>query len=137
MKGFFDHKTYQENYNKALEIMADKGIEDDTMFFGACAFVESGYGCKLPPRYRSSVCNLFICSDIEDHSTIAEDFKPYERERERYIRWEKWENEGLAHILAKQGCDLLSDFHRSIEILQDIPLDIYEFKKLDEILIDK
>ena len=61
-KGIFDKEAYNK-YGRNSWIQ-NQGIDDNTIFFRACPFVKSRYGCTLPPRFRTVVCNFFICNII-------------------------------------------------------------------------
>lgn len=132
VKGFFDKQGYGE-YMKNGELLGEGIIQDHTLFFRACPFVKSGHGCTLPPRYRTIVCNFFVCSEIFGHPDLQDAFKPYLEERSRYARWEHREKLELQHILMENGVDLVSNFEGSIEVLQNTPLNIYEFPHLEPV----
>jgi len=133
-KGFFD----KEGYDKWLSdnFFEDKPVEDCTIFFRACPFVKKGSGCTLPPRFRTIVCNFFICNDVIGRADIQGAFKPYIEERSRYAAWVEWENQTLEHLLREKGVDLARNYEASISILQDTPLDVYEFPMLEPINMD-
>jgi len=132
VKGYFDRQGYDE-YMKKGRLLGDGSIQDHTMFFRACPFVEGGRGCTLPPRYRTIVCNFFICSEILEHPNLQAAFKPYLEERSRYARWEYREKLELQHVLMEKGLDLINNFEEAIEVLQDTPLNLYEFPPLEPV----
>lgn len=134
-KGYFDREGYDE-YLKSDNHIETNDIEDHTIFFRACPFVKPGRGCSLPPRYRTFICNFFICKEITE--TIKEHgiFKTYEKERLCYSRWLDWENEGLKYILAEKNITLAENFDEVVKTLQGLPIDEYEFPYLEPIIID-
>ena len=134
-KGYFDRKSYNE-YIMGKNRLNISNIQDHSIFFKACPFVKSGFGCTLPPRYRTYVCNFFLCDEIIQSIKTKNCFEVYIRERERYVRWIEWENTSLMKILQEYKVDLIKDWEGSIRILQDIPLNIYEFPKLHPIVVD-
>lgn len=150
-KGFFDKSGYDRYmlkgnnsslYNKdqyeedtfSYEVNGHT-LEDHTIFFRACPFVKSGYGCTLPPRFRTVVCNFFICSEVLDRSYPKELLNQYLEERSRYSAWLNWENKSLEYLLKSHGVDLTTDFETSLKILQDEPMNTYDFPMLEPIII--
>ncbi|ADL70154.1 conserved hypothetical protein [Thermoanaerobacterium thermosaccharolyticum DSM 571] len=129
-KGYFDKDGYEEYLKNAPE---EDDIRDKTIFFRACPFVKSGYGCTLPPVYRNYVCNFFICDEVINNVDDEEVKNQYIRERSRFVRWAEWENMSLESILAEHHLNLRDDFEGSIKLLQEIPLDIFEFPQLKEL----
>ena len=133
-KGLFDKDGYEKwlKSNNHVEMP----VKDCTIFFRACPFVKNGTGCTLPPRFRTVVCNFFICDDILNREDIQEAVKPYITERSRYAAWVEWENRSLEHLLKENNVTLISNFDAAINILQNTPLDIYEFPELEPIIIN-
>lgn len=129
-KGFFDKEGYTA-YIKSGNMLEPDRVKDQTIFFRACPFVKDGLGCTLPPRYRSLICNFFICDEILN--TFKDSIEPYIKERSSYSRWEEWENIGLTSVLKDKGLNLVDDFNEAISLLQSLPLDEYVFPKLDPI----
>lgn len=129
-KGYFDREGYLEYLKNGPE---DDGIKDKTIFFRACPFVKSGYGCTLPPVYRNYVCNFYICDEVMSNVDKKEVMQQYIEERSRYARWVEWENMSLERILSEHHLNFRCDFEGTIKLLQEIPLDIYEFPALEEI----
>jgi hypothetical protein len=127
-KGYFD----EEGYNKyvASGLLQTEPVRDHTIFFKVCPFVEPGSGCILPPRFRTAICNFFICREILEKPELQYEFKPYIEERSRYSRWIYRESAELQHLLAGNGVSLTTDFDRSLKLLADIPMNIYEFPEL-------
>lgn len=133
-KGYFD----KAGYNEFMKNKAVFGVDDEkdyTTLFRACPFVKDGKGCTLPPRYRTYVCNFFICDEIVEQVCSNDLFKIYIDERSSYSRWIDWENISLEHVLREYGVNLVDDFDAAVKILQDQPLDIYEFPNLRQIEI--
>lgn len=132
-KGYFDKEGYDE-YLKSNNQVETEYIEDHSIFFRACPFVKPGRGCSLPPRFRTFVCNFFICKEIVESIKGNNIFKIYENERLRYSRWLDWENEGLRHVLTEKGITLAKDFDETVKFLQDLPIDEYQFPYLEPII---
>lgn len=130
-KGFFD----EIGYNKYLESGQDyeDNVEDKSIFFRVCPFVKPGIGCSLPEKYRSSVCNFFICHEVMEEAEKQDVFKDYIKERGSYIKWVEWENSFLEMLLKEKGLNLLNNFDEVISTLKDIPLEGYEFPYLPPI----
>lgn len=128
-KGYFDQQMYNHHLQNR-QLPGEGIVEDQTIFYRACPFVRDGSGCTLPPRYRTIVCNFFICSDILENPILQEQFKPYIQERSRYGKWVEWENISLKHILMEHQVNLVEDFDDVIKLLQELPLNIYEFPSL-------
>ncbi len=131
-KGPFD-KTAYDQYISSGNLLETGSIRDHTIFFRCCPYVVPGKGCKLPPRFRTTVCNFFICSEILERPDLQDFFTEYLEERSRYSRWVYRESSVLAHILTENGLNLLSDFDASIELLSHIEQNHYEFPVLDPV----
>ena len=134
-KGFFDESEYKKYIDGNMLPEVDY-LEDYTIFFRSCPFVESGKGCTLPPRHRTFVCNFFLCKEISEMAESHELFHRYEEERLRYSRWLDWENENLRHILSQENLTLQSNFTEVIKELQELELSQYEFPCLEPIILD-
>jgi len=134
-KGFFDEAEY-EKYMESGMLLEGDYIEDHTIFFRGCPFVKPGKGCTLPPRYRTFVCNFFICKEITEAAQCHEMFQRYDEERLRYSRWLDWENESLKYILSQDNLTLQSNFAETIKKLQELDLSMYEFPYLEPIVLD-
>lgn len=132
-KGYFDKEGY-EKYIRTNED-DDNGIRDKTIFFRACPFVKSGFGCTIPPVYRNYVCNFFICDEVMSKVADDEIKEQYVRERERFVKWAEWENRSLEAILSEQHLNLRNNLEECIKVLQDVPLTIFEFPQLKEISV--
>ncbi|MCR4945047.1 MAG: hypothetical protein K5986_11565 [Clostridium sp.] len=132
-KGDFD----EEGYKKFLESDESKEEKyeehDETMFFRTCPFVIGGEGCTIPARYRNYVCNFFICPEITEKLEKKPEFSKYQEEMKSYVHWVEWENESIRIILEEEGINLINNFDRVIEKLKELPLEEFEFRKLDEI----
>lgn len=125
-KGPFDKEAY-DRYIVSDNILEAGSIKDHTIFFRSCPFVIPGSGCNLPPRFRTTVCNFFICAEILEHPDFQDDFKVFLAERSRYVRWVYRESGILQHILAENGLNLISDFSASIDLLAVMNPSCYEF----------
>lgn len=131
-RGHFDHEAY-EKYTTSGKMLETGEIKDHTIFFRTCPFVKEGSGCIFPVRFRTTVCNFFICSEIAGNPQYSETFKTYIEERSRYSRWIHRESLELQHILAEYGLNLLLDFEGSLNLLSELPLSGYEFPKLEPV----
>ena len=129
VKGTFDNEGY-EVYIKNGCSEEYPTINDHTIFFRSCPFVKPGVGCSLPCRFRTTVCNFFVCSEILDIPALRLEINPYIKERDRYSRWIHRESIELQHVLNINNTNLIINFERSIEILKDLPLNNYEFPEL-------
>lgn len=131
-KGSFDKAAYDQ-YISSGNLMQAGSIRDHTIFFRSCPFVEPGRGCKLPPRFRTTVCNFFICEEILERQDLQGYFVEYVEERSRYSRWVYRESSVLAHILADHGISLITDFDASLKLLASIGQNCYEFPRLEPV----
>lgn len=127
-----------EEYNK-YDLAAKKNlhkprvINDVSMFFRTCPFVIEGKGCSLNEKFRTYVCNFFICDEITDSLINNDEFKKYRKERDNYVRWIEWENSSLESILSHNRVNLIDNFDEVISILKETEFDEYEFPSLNEI----
>ena len=131
-KGYFD-KTAYDRYISSGNLLKTGSIRDHTIFFRSCPFVAPGMGCKLPPRFRTTVCNFFVCSEILERPDLQDLFTEYLEERSRYSRWVYRESSVLAHILTDNGLNLVSGFDAAIELLAGIEQNYYEFPALEPV----
>ncbi len=132
-KGYFDdlgYKKYMEN-TKTYKFK----VKDKSIFFRACPFVKPGVGCTLPKKYRSYVCNFYICDEVVEKVQGNNEFENYIKERNTYVKWIEWENESLQALLHENKLNLINDFNGVINFLKDIPLREYEFPNLRPIRI--
>jgi len=131
-RGPFDKEAY-DKYIESGDLLETGSIRDHTIFFRTCPFVIPGKGCKLPVRFRTTVCNHFLCQEVlgtvEDSAMLNELIK----ERERYSRWVYRENVTLEHILSSNGLDLIKDFDASVRMLQELELSSYDFPGFDPV----
>ncbi len=134
-KGYFDEIGYTR-YIKT-EHVYDVSLKDKSIFFRACPFVNQGIGCMLPEKYRSYVCNFFICAEVVKKVEKYDEFKKYINERTNYVRWIEWENFSLEEFLAEKKLNLEDNFEEVIDILKDMPLEKYEFRSLKPIVAIK
>jgi hypothetical protein len=132
-KGYFDEVGYKK-YIKT-DHLYDTVIEDESIFFRTCPFVTPGIGCKLPKRYRSFVCNFFICDEILKKAEKYIEFKNYIKERNSFVRWIEWENLSLEAFFYEKNLNLVNNFEEIINILKNTPLMECEFKSLESIEI--
>lgn len=130
-KGYFDepgYKIYLKNeYNE------NEDVRDKSIFFRACPFVLPGAGCTLPVKYRTYICNLFICEDVIKDLEENEILRVYMRERDRYVKWIEWENQSLEILLREKGLNLKDHFDEVVALLSETELDRYEFPDLTPI----
>lgn len=132
-KGHFDEEGYN-NFKNSVESLDEKySKHDETIFFRTCPFVEEGIGCTLPAKYRSYICNFFICDEIINKLKDNNEYLKYEKERDSYVRWINWENTSLQVILEEKHINLIDNFYEVIKILKEVPLEHYEFANLEEV----
>lgn len=134
-KGYFDEQGYK-NYMKHNPYQYNNEEKDYTTLFRACPFVKDGQGCTLPPRYRTYVCNMFLCDEIFEQCNDNDKFKEYIDARTNYSGWVYWENQSLEHVLMEHNTNLVDNFDKSLKILQELPFEAYEFPMLEPIIID-
>lgn len=127
-KGSFENQSYEEYLKK--DNLVETPIKDHTIFFRTCPFVIPEKGCIFEPQHRSTVCNFFICSEILERHDRSDEFAHYIEARTRYSRWIYKESQELQHILYENGLNLCSDFEGCLELLSELPLDVYEFPDL-------
>lgn len=129
-KGYFDKIGYRDYIAKNKNNL-DKN-KDYTTYFRACPFVKDSYGCTIPPKFRTYICNFFICDYVLNN--CINEFMPYKKEVDNYTRWRLWENDSLELMLKNDyNKDLINNFDDTIKILQQIPFDNYEFPELKPI----
>lgn len=131
-KGQF-YKDEYEKYIASGKPLETGSIKDHTIFFRTCPFVKEGWGCIFPVRFRTTVCNFFICAEILERPELQQEFEEYIMERSRYSRWIYRESTDLQHILIENNVNLVIDFAHSLKLLAEIPLSIYDFPKLPPI----
>jgi hypothetical protein len=127
-KGYFDEIGYKKYLESEQAHQND--VEDKSIFFRACPFVKPGIGCTLSEKYRSYVCNFYICDEILRQVEKYDVFKDYIKERNNYVKWIEWENRSLEILLREKGLNLVNNFDEVISLLKDIPLENYEFPNL-------
>ncbi len=133
-KGYFDTGGYRSFLESGQAYNYD--VMDKTIFFRICPFVKLGEGCSLPVKYRSYICNFFICNEINEDLERYDTFKNYIKERESYVRWINWENNCLEMTLREEGLTLANNFDGVLNTLKGIPLENYEFPSLPPIDLD-
>ena len=126
--GYFDEAQYKK-YLKQEKIQKPE-VRDKSIFFRACPFVKPGKGCTLASRFRSYVCNFFICEEVIKKVENDPRYIKYVSERESYVKWIEWENNSLEMILKENGLNLVNNFNEVVNTLKNIPLENCEFKKL-------
>lgn len=131
-KGLFDKAAYDE-YISAGTFLEAGNIRDHTIFFRTCPFVKPGVGCKLPVRFRTTVCNFFVCEEILKHTDFQDVLKEYLQERSRYSRWVYRESGQLQHLLDEKGLNLNSDFPGTLKLLAELGQEEYEFPMLNQV----
>lgn len=129
-KGLFDKEAY-DKYIAVGNLLETGSIRDHTIFFRTCPFVSPGSGCKLPVRFRTTVCNFFVCEEILQQAEYQYVLKEYLQERSRYSRWVYRESGLLQHILEEKGLDLISDLPGTLKLLAEVGLEEYEFPMLE------
>lgn len=131
-KGYFD----EDGYNKYLKNNSPIGenlINDQSIFFKTCPFIKPNFGCIIDAEFRTIICNFFICKEVLDSVVDKTLIEKYLCERESYVKWHEWENEGLKHLLLQEHITLVNNFDMVVEYLQSLPLDTYEFPNLPKI----
>jgi hypothetical protein len=128
--GHFDKDGY-EKYISSGELLETGSIRDHTIFFRTCPFVVPKKGCRLPVRFRTTVCNFFICSEILDSLESSELLEEYMKERSRYSRWVYRESGILQHLLEDRGLDLISDLEGTVNALAELYESDYDFPMLE------
>jgi len=131
-KGPFDKEAY-DKYIESGKLPEAGDIHDHTIFFRTCPFVIPGKGCRLPVRFRTIVCNHFLCREVLDTVEDRNMLEELLDERARYSRWVYRENGILEHILISNGLDLIRDFGASVRMLKEIELSSYDFPRFDPV----
>lgn len=134
VKGSYDYILHQKMMKEGL-VPLDGNVKDTSVFFRTCPFVRSGMGCTLPPRYRSYVCNFFMCSEIIDNPAYKDKLTPYIRERDSYVRFLEWENNQLIMAMREEGITFVKKFDAAVEFLKDIAINHYEFPSLEPVIL--
>lgn len=131
-KGPFEREAY-EKYINSGNLLETGSIHDHTIFFRTCPFVIPGKGCRFPPRFRTTVCNFFVCSEIFESINDQDALQEYLKERSRYSRWVYRESGILQHLLEENGLSLRSDIDAVLSFLAEIEQSCYDFPLLDPI----
>lgn len=127
---------YAAQYDKMRQegrIPVDDRSQDNTIYFRTCPFVCPGIGCTLPVRYRSYVCNFFVCREVLEDPANEEQLAPFVRERDNYIRFLQWENNQLIEAMQCEGLTLRENTKEAITLLALIPIDQYEYPRLEPV----
>ncbi|MGL4774217.1 MAG: hypothetical protein ACRC2K_11670 [Clostridium sp.] len=130
--GSFDELSYNE-FMKTYE-EKDNSLEDKTLYFKSCPFVVDGVGCTIPPRFRTPVCNYFLCKEIKTKAKNQDLIKAYEKEASSFYKWYDYENESLKYILIEEGLNLQTNLQKTFKILKKEGRNIYEFPPIKEII---
>ena len=136
VSGIFDQQAYEAYRNQDKRIIDPGYVEDTSIFFKACPFVKGGFGCTIPPEFRTYVCNFFICREIWENID-NEMYLIYNKERERYMRWLRWENDSLKGFLEEENINLVKDYNGTIAFLQGIEVTHYDFPELPAVIIEE
>lgn len=131
-KGTFDAALHDKMLRGGL-ITMDGGIRDTTVFFRTCPFVKPGKGCFLQPRYRSYVCNFFICREVIEKPLYHDQLEPYLRERDRYIRFLEWENNQLIQAMQRENLSVRKNLDDVLKFLSSLPVYHYEYPALSPV----
>ncbi|HEX2947779.1 MAG TPA: hypothetical protein VHT96_17720 [Clostridia bacterium] len=131
-KGPFEKDAYDEYINSG-NLLETGSIHDHTIFFRTCPFVVPGSGCTFPPRFRTTVCNFFVCSEILDNVYDRDRLQEYLKERSRYSRWVYRESGILQHLLEENGLSLKSDMDTALDFLSGLEPSSYDFPLLEPI----
>jgi len=134
VRGSYDIILHQKMLKDGL-VSSNENVKDTSVFFRTCPFVRPGMGCTLPPRYRSYVCNFFMCSEIIDNPNYKDRLEPYIRERENYVRFLEWENNQLIMAMREEDITFVKDFGAAAAFLKDTEINQYDFPKLDPVTI--
>jgi len=134
VKGSYDYLLNQKMLKEGL-VPTDGNVKDTSVFFRTCPFVRPGLGCTLPPRFRSYVCNFFLCSEIIDNPVYKDMLKPYIRERENYIRFLDWENNQLIMAMHREGITLSRNFDAAVDFLKRTEINQYDFPNLEPVAL--
>lgn len=134
VKSSYDFLLHQKMLKEGL-VPLDGNVSDTSVFFRTCPFVRSGVGCTLPPRYRSYVCNFFLCSEIVDNPDYQDILKPFIRERENYVRFLEWENNQLLMAMHQEGITMTGNFDTAVEFLKNTEIEQYDFPALEPAVI--
>lgn len=134
VKGSYDYILHQKMLKGGL-VPLDGNVNDSSVFFRTCPFVRSGSGCTLPPRYRSYVCNFFLCPEILNNPLYKDRLEPYIRERENYIRFLEWENNQLIMAMREEGISMSKNFDAAVEFLKNLEISCYDFPELEPVVI--
>lgn len=131
-KGPFDKEAYDKYINSG-DLLETGSIHDHTIFFRTCPFVVPGSGCRLPPRFRTTVCNFFVCSEIFESISERDRLNEYLKERSRYSRWVYRESGILQHLLEDNGLSLKSGMDAALDFLAGLEQSSYDFPLLEPI----
>lgn|GEM_PF-3105531 len=134
VKGSYDIILHDKMMREGL-VPVDGNVTDTSVFFKTCPFVRSGSGCTLPPRYRSYVCNFFLCREILENPEYKDKLEPYVRERNNYVRFLEWENNQLFTAMNEEGLSFRKNLDGAIEFLKNLEINQYDFPLLEPVVI--
>jgi len=132
VRGTYDSRMHAKAQNERT-IPDDGYIQDNTVFFRTCPFVRPGLGCTLPARYRTYVCNFFVCREVLENPAFQKQIAPYLQERANYVRFLEWENNQLLQAIGQKGLTIKNHIREVIELLAGLPINQYEFPKLEPV----
>ncbi|NLO38647.1 MAG: hypothetical protein GX115_04115 [Ruminiclostridium sp.] len=132
VRGCYDALMYAKAQKEGT-IPDDGYIQDSTIFFRTCPFVRPGLGCTLPVRYRTYVCNFFVCREVLENPAVQQQITPYLQVRANYVRFLQWENNQLLQVISDNGLTIRNHIGKVIELLAGLPINQYEFPMLEPI----
>lgn len=133
--GSFEKDLYDEFINGDTGVHTST-ITDKTILFKTCPFVKGGHGCTLSPAFRTTVCNFFLCTEILDLPEYNEALKPYVESRADYMKFVYRENLEIEHLLYEHNINLNTNFNETINFLQELPLNDYDYPELAPVNIE-
>ena len=136
VKGTYDVSLH-EKMLKEGKIPTDGTIQDTSVFFRTCPFVRPGVGCTIPARYRSYVCNFFLCREFLEHPDYQEQLAQYIRERANYVRYLEWENNQLLQAIQNEGLSIKTDLDDVLKLLASLPVNQYDYPVLEPVDIQE
>lgn len=130
--GYFDKEGYN-NYLKSSNFKFDKSEPlDKTLYFKSCPFVVDGKGCSIPSKFRTPVCNFFLCTEIKNTANYNNLIHSYELAAREYYHYYEWENENLIELFEEKGLTLKNNLKESLEFLKSLKIYYCEFPKLKD-----
>lgn len=133
-KGTFDVALHDKMLRAGL-LPINGGIQDTTLYFRTCPFVQDGSGCTLPARFRCYVCNFFVCREVLENPAYKALLEPYIHERANYVRFLEWENKQLIAALRSEGLSVRENLKDVLQFLASIPVNQYAYPVLEPVEI--